>query len=354
MKVGLIDLAAQYRAHQPEIDAAVTRVLASGRYVLGEEVTSFEAEIASDLGRKHGIGVSSGSDALLATLWALGVGPGDEVVTTTLSFFASVGAIVRLGATPVFADIDGLTLQIDFADAERRITHKTKALVAVPLFGRPLPLPTMQVPVVIDGAQAIGCPHLGLPAIATTLSFFPTKNLGAVGDGGMILTDDDALADKLRVMRQHGSRPKYVHHLVGGNFRLDALQAAILRAKRPHLRGWLDARRRNAARYRDALSTTPLQLPVDEPGHVYHHFVVRAPRREALRTHLSAAEIETEVYYPLPLHQQPCFADLGLGSLPVAECAATEVLALPVHPELSAAQIDHVVATIKAFYAHNP
>ncbi len=353
MKVALIDLAAQYAAHKVDIDDAIARVLSSGRYVLGDEVTSLEAELAKDLGRAHAIGVSSGSDALLASLWALGVGPGDEVVTTTMSFFASVGAIVRLGARPVFADIDGRSLQVDLEDVRRKLTKKTKAVVAVPLFGRPLQLSPMEVPIVIDGAQAIGCPHLGQPAVATTLSFFPTKNLGAVGDGGMILTDDEALADKLRVMRQHGSRPKYVHHVVGGNFRLDALQAAILRAKRPHLQGWLKTRRRNAALYRELLASTPLELPSDEEGHVYHHFVVRAPQREALRAHLQSAEIETEVYYPLPLHLQPCFAEMGHkpGDLPIAERAANEVLALPVHPDLSRAQLEHVADTIESFYA---
>jgi len=239
MHVGLIDLAAQYEAHKPEIDAAVSRVLASGRYVLGDEVTALESELAAMVGRKHAIGVSSGSDALLSSLWALGVGPGDEVVTTSFSFFATVGAIVRLGATPLFADIDARTFHLDFEDVRRLITAKTKAIVVVPLFGRPLdcaPLADLNVPIVIDGAQAAGCPKLGAPAFVTTLSFFPTKNLGAVGDGGMVLTDDDAYADRVRVMRQHGSRPKYVHHLVGGNFRLDALQAAILRAGADALR----------------------------------------------------------------------------------------------------------------------
>ena len=225
MRVALIDLAAQYRAHHVEIDAAIARVLTSGRYVLGDEVTALESELAALVGRKHAVGVSSGSDALLASLWALGVGAGDEVITTSMSFFATVGAIVRLSATPIFCDIDPLTFQIDLAEVRRRVTARTKAIVVVPLFGRPLPIASLAdlgIPIVIDGAQAIGCPHLGAPALATTLSFFPTKNLGAVGDGGMILTDDESLADKIRVMRQHGSRPKYVHHLVGGNFRLDS------------------------------------------------------------------------------------------------------------------------------------
>ena len=353
MHVPLIDLAAQYEAHRGEIDAAVARVLASGRYVLGDEVSQLETELAAKLGRAHAVGVSSGSDALLASLWALGVGPGDEVVTTSFSFFATVGAIVRLGAVPVFADIVDGTYHLDLEQARSLVTPTTKAFVVVPLFGRPLdpsPLAGLGLPIVIDGAQAIGAPHLGAPAITTTLSFFPTKNLGAVGDGGMILTDDAELAAKLRIMRQHGSAPKYVHHQLGGNFRLDALQAAILRAKHPHLAAWIEARRRNAARYRDALGGLDLELPLDEPGHVYHHFVVRTPRRDALKAHLAAAKIDTEVYYPVPLHQQPCFASMNLGSRPIAERAANEVLAIPVHPTLSEAQLEHVVASVREFH----
>ena len=354
MRAPLIDLAAQYRAHKDEIDAAIARVLTSGRYVLGEEVEALERTIAADLGRAHAIGVSSGSDALLASLWALGVTAGDEVITTSLSFFATVGAIVRLGARPVFVDIVPDTLQLDLQAVRAAITPKTRAIVVVPLFGRPLPLTALAdltIPIVIDGAQAIGSLHLGAPAAATTLSFFPTKNLGAIGDGGMILTDDAQLADRLRVMRQHGSRPKYVHALIGGNFRLDALQAAILRAKHPHLAGWNAQRRAHAARYRELLQGTPLQLPSDELGHVYHHFVVRAPRREELRAQLTSLQIETEVYYPLPLHQQPCFAQLGTPpSLPHAEQACREVLALPVHPELDEAQLAFVASSIRSFY----
>ena len=354
MHVPLIDLAAQYEAHRGDIDAAIARVLGSGRYVLGDEVTQLEAELAAKIGRAYAVGVSSGSDALLAALWALGVGPGDEVVTTSFSFFATVGAIVRLGATPVFADIVDGTYHLDLHHARALVGKKTKAVVVVPLFGRPLdpaPLVDVGVPIVIDGAQAIGAPHLGAPAVATTLSFFPTKNLGAVGDGGMVLTDDRALADKLRIMRQHGSAPKYVHHQLGGNFRLDALQAAILRAKHPHLAAWTGTRRRNAARYREALADLgpDLELPGDEPGHVYHHFVVRTARRDALKAHLAAAQVDTEVYYPVPLHAQPCFASMGLGSRPVAERAAKEVLALPVHPTLSEAQLEHVVASVRSF-----
>jgi dTDP-4-amino-4,6-dideoxygalactose transaminase len=354
--VPLADLGAQYRALRSEIDGAVARVLESGRYVLGEEVEALERTLAAETGRAHGVGVSSGSDALLLALWALGVGPGDEVITTTYTFFATVGAIVRRAAHPIFVDVDPQTLQLDLEAVRRAVTPRTRAIVGVPLFGRPLslqPLADLTVPLVLDGAQAVGCPHLGAPAAATTLSFFPTKNLGAVGDGGMILVDDAGLADQLRTMRQHGSRPKYVHHQMGGNFRLDALQAAILRAKHPMLSRWNAQRRDHAAFYRAELGDLgELMLPPDEPGHVYHHFVLRSPRRDALRTHLRERDIESEVYYPVPLHRQPCFQYLGYpeGSLPAAEQAAREVLALPVHPQLDDAQRAHVVAAVRSFH----
>jgi dTDP-4-amino-4,6-dideoxygalactose transaminase len=356
VRVPLIDLAAQYSALKEEVDAAVQRVLESGRYVLGPEVEALEKEMAAKHGRAHAVGVSSGSDALLLSLWSLGIGPGDEVITTTFTFFATAGAIVRLGARPVFVDIDPTTLQLDLNAARRAITPQTRAIVVVPLFGRPLPLDVLadtKVPIVIDGAQAVGCPHLGAPAMATTLSFFPTKNLGAIGDGGMILVDDAGLADQLRTMRQHGSRPKYVHHQLGGNFRLDALQAAIVGAKLPFLDRWTEMRRAHAARYRERLADTPLILPRDQPGHAYHHFVVRSPERNPLREHLAAREIDTEIYYPLPMHLQPVFAHFGYsaGALPAAEHAAQEVLALPIHPDLSEAQLDHVIAAIRAFFA---
>jgi dTDP-4-amino-4,6-dideoxygalactose transaminase len=355
MRVPLLDLRRQFEQVGPAVEAAVKRVLASGQFILGEEVAALEREIAARHGVKHAIGMSSGTDALLAALMALELGPEDEVVTTALSFFATAGAIARLGARPVFADIEAGSLNLDPRDALRRITPRTRAIIPVHLFGRAAdvaPLAAVGIPIIEDAAQALDVPGVGKLGRMATLSFFPSKNLGAAGDAGMVLTDDDALADRLRLLRAHGSRPKYVHHVVGGNFRLDALQAAILRAKLPFLEGWSARRRENAARYRELLAGTPLELPADTPGHVWHHFVVRAPRRDALRQHLASAGVETEVYYPTPLHLQPCFAHLGnrAGDLPEAERAALECLALPVHPDLDPPQLERVAAQVTSFY----
>ncbi|HLL25334.1 MAG TPA: DegT/DnrJ/EryC1/StrS family aminotransferase [Kofleriaceae bacterium] len=352
MKVPLLDLPAQYAAIGPEIEAAVRRVLASGHYIMGEDVGALERELASDAGLPHAIAVSSGTDALLAALWALGVGPGDEVVTTALSFFATAGAVARLGATPVFADIDPRTFNLDPESALARVTTRTKAIIPVHLFGRLADvgaLASANVPIIEDAAQAVGAPGLGHGAFVT-LSFFPSKNLGAAGDAGMVLARDEALADRVRLYRTHGSRPKYVHHVVGANLRMDTLQAAILRVKRPYLAAWNAQRRANALRYHALLTGTPLVLPDDVPGHVWHHFVVRAPRRDELRTFLREREIETEVYYPGPLHLQPCFPGAKPGDLPEAERATREVLALPVHPDLVDAQLAYVADAIHAFY----
>lgn len=360
MKVSLADLATQYTTLRGEIETAVHRVLASGHYILGEDVAAFEREVAADHQVAHAIGVSSGSDALLAALWAIGVGPGDEVITTALSFFASAGSIARLGATPVFADIDPATFNLAPSSALARVTPRTKAIVPVHLFGRPADLVSLaasKLPIVEDAAQAYGIP---VGALAT-LSFFPTKNLGAAGDAGMVLAADAEVADRVRLYRGHGARPKsakgtgspggslaYVHHVVGANLRMDTLQAAILRVKRAHVAAWTAKRRANAARYRALLAGTPLVLPSDAPGHVWHHFVVRAPKRDELRPFLAAREIETEVYYPHALHLQPCFG--GSESLPEAERATREVLALPVHADLVDDQLAFVADTIRAFY----
>ena len=357
MKVALLDLRAQYATIATGVETAVKRVLESGHYILGEDVAAFERELAAATGRAHAVAVSSGTDALLLALMALGVGAGDEVVTTPLSFFATAGAVVRLGARPVFADIDARSLNLDADAALARVTDKTRAILPVHLFGRVCELEALRksgVPVIEDAAQAIGLSTLGRGTCCATLSFFPSKNLGAAGDAGAVVCEDADYADKLRLMRAHGSRPKYVHHVVGGNFRIDTLQAAILRAKLPHLAAWNTARRRNAARYHGLLEGTPLLLPEVVDAHVWHHYVVRVPdgKRDALRTHLGAREIETEVYYPTPLHLQPCFAALGYkrGDLPNAERACAEVLALPVHPDLTEAQQDHVASSVRDFY----
>jgi dTDP-4-amino-4,6-dideoxygalactose transaminase len=355
MKVPLLDVKAQNAPLREAILTAIARVMDGGCFILGPEVEAFEKELATALGTRRAVGLSSGTDALLAALMALDVRPGDEVVTTPFSFYATVGCIARLGARPVFADIDPESFNLDAGAAATACGAKTRAVIPVHLFGRPAVLPPVSVPIVEDAAQAIGaCKVAG---IASCLSFFPSKNLGAFGDGGALLTDDDTFADKIAILRAHGSKPKYVHHKVGGNFRLDALQAAILRVKLTRLSDWTAGRRRNAERYRclfSAMSGLPpeLILPADAPGHIYNQFVIRAPQRDALRDHLTKNGVGSEVYYPLALHLQPCFAELGykLGAFPHAERATQEALALPIYAELTEAQQAFVVEQIATFY----
>jgi len=354
MKVPLLDVKAQNAPLREAIVAAVVRVVDAGAFILGPEVEAFEKELAVALGARRAVGLSSGTDALLVALMALGVRAGDEVVTTPFSFYATVGCIARLGARPVFADIEPGSFNLDPAAASSACAEKTRAIIPVHLFGRPATLPTLPVPVVEDSAQAIGaCKVAG---IASCLSFFPSKNLGAMGDGGALVTDDQAFADKVALLRAHGSKPKYVHHLVGGNFRLDAMQAAILRVKLPRLAGWTAARRANAERYRGLFASAALPaeliVPDDDCGHIYNQFVIRAPRRDALREHLAASGVGTEIYYPLALHLQPCFTELGYrpGAFPHAEQATREVLALPIHAELTEAQQAFVVEQVVTFY----
>ena len=355
MKVPLLDVNAQNQPLREAILAAMVRVMDGGHFILGAEVEALEKDLAIALGVRRAVGLSSGTAALLVALMALGVRPADEVVTTPFSFYATVGCIARLGAKPVFADIDPGSFNLDPSAAAVACGPKTRALIPVHLFGRPATLPAVPVPLVEDAAQAIGACKVS--GIASCLSFFPSKNLGAFGDGGALLTNDEGFADKVAILRAHGSKPKYVHHLVGGNFRLDALQAAILRVKLARLPAWTQARRRNAERYRHlfaAASGIPaeLVLPTDAPGHIYNQFVIRAPKRDALRGHLTAAGVGTEVYYPLALHLQPCFADLAFkpGAFPHAERATQEALALPIYAELTEAQQARVVEQIAAFY----
>ncbi len=353
-KIGTQDLDAHHAPLQRDLEAAALRVIASGRYILGPEVEAFEKECAAACGLAHAVGVSSGTDALLVALMALGVGPGDEVVTTPFSFFATAGAIVRLGARPVFADIEADTYNLDPALAIRRIGPRTKAVIAVHLFGRRARPFDTTLPIVEDAAQAIGTPGVGSTGVITALSFFPSKNLGGFGDGGMVLTPDAQLAERLRVLRAHGSKPKYHHLVVGGNFRLDEMQAALLRVKLPHLPRWTAARRKVATAYRRALAGLPLRLPPEDPGCVWNQYVVTVPdgKRDALAKHLTAASITTAVYYPEPLHLQPCFADLGFkaGDFPVAERACGEVLALPIYPELPDEAVDEVAGAVGRFF----
>jgi dTDP-4-amino-4,6-dideoxygalactose transaminase len=354
-RVPLLDLAAQNGPLRDELLRAAATVLGHGQFIMGPEVAALEKELAPIVNARHVIGMSSGTDALLAALMALEVGPGHEVVTTPLSFFATAGAIARVGATPVFADIDDATFNLDPAAAAAAVTSRTRAVITVHLFGRQATPPRVSVPVVEDAAQSIG----GGPLTGRVgcLSFFPSKNLGAMGDAGAAYTDDDALAERLRLLRAHGAKPKYYHQLIGGNFRLDTLQAALLLVKLPHLERWTAARRANAARYRELFAATSglpaeLRVPADAPGHVYNQFVVRVPRRDALREHLGRVGVATEIYYPVPFHLQACFASLKLraGAFPHAEAAAREALALPIYPELSGEQQAYVVEQIAAFY----
>jgi len=365
--VPLLDLKLQYESLRAKIGEAIERVCASQRFIMGPELTSFESEIADYVGARFGIGVSSGTDALLVALMTLGVGPGDEVITTTYSFFATAGVIVRVGARPVFVDIDPDTFNLDPAMVCDRMTDRTRAIIPVHLFGRCAELEGVAdqarnhgIAIIEDAAQAIGATDAaGLRAGSVgemgCFSFFPSKNLGAFGDGGMVVTSDEDLADRARVLRVHGAKPKYHHQLVGGNFRLDALQAAILRVKLPKLDAWTSLRRENANRYRTLFAQAGLNgevaLPMDVPGHIYNQFVIRCRDRDGLREQLTAEGIGSEVYYPIPLHRQKCFADLGCGktSLPHAERAARETLALPIFPELTLRQQEYVVETIAGY-----
>ncbi|MCU1384182.1 MAG: putative acetyltransferase [Acidobacteria bacterium] len=368
MGVPLLDLDAQYRPLRDEILAAITRVCDSQRFIMGPEVEALERELAALLGVPHAIAVSSGTDALLLALMALGIKAGDEVVTTTFSFFATAGAIVRAGARPVLVDIDPATFNIDPVQAVAAITPRTKAIMPVHLFGLAADLdPLMEaatragIAVVEDAAQAIGSTYktrpLGAIGAFGCFSFFPSKNLGAFGDAGLLTATDPVLAERARLLRTHGMKPKYYHHLVGANFRMDAMQAAVLRVKAPHLAGWTDGRRANAARYRrlfhDAGLDAAITLPAEpsDRSHIFNQFVIRTPDRDALKQHLDQQGIGNEIYYPVPFHLQPCFADLGYrrGAFPHAERAAEESLAIPVYGELTAAQQEEVVAAIGQF-----
>jgi dTDP-4-amino-4,6-dideoxygalactose transaminase len=369
MKVPLLDLKPQYAALRDEIRAAIDRVCDSQYFILGPEVSEFENAVAEFCGTLHAVGMSSGTDALLAALMAIDVGPGDEVITSTYSFFATAAVIVRLGARPVFVDIDPVSFNIDPEAAAAKVTPRSKAIMPVHLYGRCVEMgplveaaATHGLTVIEDAAQALSARdrdgrRAGALGHMGCFSFFPSKNLGGFGDGGMVTTDDEELAEKLRVLRMQGGKPKYHHKVVGGNFRLDALQAAVLRVKLAHLDDWSEGRRANADRYRAVFEEMDLVgrvgLPEDVPGHVYNQFVIRVPERDRLREFMSEREIGTEIYYPIPLHLQECLADLGYkeGDLPHSEAAARETLALPVYPELTEEQQRYVVETIREFYA---
>jgi dTDP-4-amino-4,6-dideoxygalactose transaminase len=371
--VPLLDLSAQYRPLRDEILQALTRVADSQRYILGPEVEALERELATLLEVEHAIGVSSGTDALLAVFMALGIGPGDEVITPTFSFIATGASVSRVGATPVFVDVDPATLNVDPAAIRRALTPRTRAIVPVHLFGLPADMtPILEIaraagmPVIEDAAQAIGARYegrqVGSFGLASCFSFFPTKNLGAFGEAGLVTTNDAALARTIRQIRDHGAEGRYVHPRIGGNFRLDAVQAAVLRVKHPHLAAWTEARRRNAARYlalfREAGIDDRLDVPVEPPGrrHVYNQFVIGAGDRDGLRAHLAARQIGTEIYYPVPFHRQACFgeASRAAGPWPAADRAAARSLALPIYGELTEAQQRHVAASVAACVAAAP
>jgi dTDP-4-amino-4,6-dideoxygalactose transaminase len=360
-KVPLIDLAAQNGPLAGELRDAAARVLASSRFVLGNEVASFEREVAAAVGVAHAIGVSSGTDALLAMLLASGVGPGDEVITTPYSFFATVEAVVRAGARPVFADIDPATLLIDPVRVGERIGPSTRALLPVHLFGRVAAVGALArladeagIALLEDGAQAIGAPGLGKHARAAGLSFFPSKNLGGFGDGGMVITDDRDFAERIQSLRSHGALQPHRHVTLGGNWRLDELQAALLAVKLPYLGRWTALRRRLAGRYRARLASAPVQLPPDDDDCVWNQFVIRVepPLRERLVAHLDERGVATAIYYPTPLHLQPALAGLGhhSGDFPNAERASRETLALPIYPELRDDDVDLVTDAIASFF----
>jgi dTDP-4-amino-4,6-dideoxygalactose transaminase len=366
--VPLLDLGAHHAPLRDDLLAALTRVYDSQRFIMGPEVEGLERELADFIGVPIALGVSSGTDALLAALMALRIASGDEVITSTYSFFATAGAVARLGAKPVLVDIQPDTFNIDPDQAAAAITSRTRAIIPVHLFGQPADLHPIinaaiksEVVVIEDAAQAIGATYdghqVGSLGAYGCFSFFPSKNLGAFGDAGLVTTTSKELGRRIRLLRNHGMEPKYFHHVVGGNFRLDALQAAVLRVKLPHLEASTAARQHNAARYRALFAGANLsdvRLPVEAPNrsHIYNQFVIRVPERDRLQAALTAAGIGTEVYYPVPFHLQPCFKNLAYapGAFPHAEAAARESLALPIYGELTEAQQAEVVNAIARFY----
>ncbi len=369
MNVPLLDLQSQYASLRDQLRQAVERVMDSQRFVLGDEVRKLESSVAEYSQAKHAIGCASGSDALLLALMALDVGPGDEVITTPFTFFATAAAITRLGARPVFVDIDPATYNLDAAQVANAITPRTKALMPVHLYGQCAEMDSLLaicdrhgVPIIEDAAQAIGATDRGRQAGSMgaigCFSFYPTKNLGGAGDGGMLTTNDDGLAQRLRRLRTHGGANEYEHSEVGVNSRLDELQAAVLNVKMPHLDKWSDERARKAAVYTELLNNARPDFAVitpavrDDARHIFHQYVIRVPQhRDALMEHLKTHGVGTKVYYPIPLHRQDCFAYLGYkeGEFPESERAARETLALPVYPELTEAQQAYVVETIASF-----
>ena len=381
MHIPLLDLKAHHAPIQDEILSAIARVVQSQTFILGQEVVTLEDQIASYCQTKFGIGVSSGTDALLLALMALGIGSNhEEVITTPYSFFATAEVIVRVGGKPVFVDIDPISYAMDPSKIDRVITPKTKAIIPIHLYGQCADMKPIldiaqrhELAVIEDAAQALGATYpdgrrTGNMGTVGCFSFFPSKNLGAMGDAGMVVTNDAALADRLRTLRVHGAEHKYYHRLMGGNFRLDAIQAAVLNVKLKYLDDWTHQRDRNASRYESLfkgsglLETNQVQLPTAvyahagiDNHHIYNQFVIRAQQRDQLRTHLRENGVVSEIYYPIPLHLQECFGNLGYheGDFPEAERAAGETLALPIYPELNDEQQAYIVDTIQSFYTNS-
>ena len=370
LRVPLLDLKAQYETIRDEIRAAVDRVLESQHFILGPEVEALEREVAAYSQCRFGIGVSSGTDALLVALMAIGLKPGDEVITTPYTFFATAGSVSRLGGVPIFVDIQPGTFNIDPNEIESKLSPRTRAIIPVHLFGRVADMDAIMeianrrgIRVIEDAAQAIGAEHKGRRAGSIghlgCFSFYPTKNLGGIGEGGMVTTNDQDLAERLRLFRNHGFRSKYHSEVIGGNFRLDEIKAAVLRVKLKHLDKWTEGRRRNSGLYRKLFDTgwlslhPELSLPADDSAgrHIYNQFVIRHKKRDGLMSHLKDKGIGFEVYYPEALHLQECFKPLGgkPGDFPQSELAAVEALALPVYPELTEEMLSYVVSSVKEF-----
>ncbi len=376
MQVPLLDLRAQYYPIRDEIRSAIDEVVESQSFILGPKVEGLEKEVAAYSVTKYAIGVSSGTDALLVALMGLDIRPGDEVITTPFTFFATAGVIARMQAIPVFVDIDPVTFNIDPKQIERALSKRTKAIIPVHLFGQCADMDPILaivrghgIHIIEDAAQSIGAEYRGKKAgsmgAAGAFSFFPSKNLGCFGDGGMVVTDDAALAEKIRALRHHGAKKPYDHLMVGGNFRLDALQAAVLSVKLKYLDGWSAARRENAKyydrRFREAglVESGFVETPAavyEKSGnknyHIYNQYTLRAKNRDDLHSHLKEAGVGSAIYYPIPLHLQGCFKDLGYvaGSFPASEQAAKVVLSIPVYPELTVEQREHVVEAVVSFY----
>lgn len=368
MAVALLDLKAQHATIRDQVVARMMRVVDDQAFILGEPVEQLEQAVAALSNTRHAVGCANGTDALLLSLRALDVRPGDEVVTTPFTFFATAGAIHNVGARPVFADIEPDTFNLSPQAALAAVTPKTKALIPVDLFGQLAPVDAIAaavpaVPMIEDAAQSIGATRrvgrrtvrAGEAATIGTFSFFPSKNLGGYGDGGMIVTQDEALATRVRRLRVHGGLKTYYHDEVGYNSRLDALQASVLLAKLPHLESWSSARRRNAAYYDNAFAgMSDVRIPVIDPANVsiYNQYTLRVSRRDALQEHLRSKGIGNSIYYPLPLHLQPCFAYLGYkeGAFPESEKASREVISLPIYPELAVSELDEVIGAVREFY----